>query len=142
MKLSEETIEAFHDSLSRCQASRDFIARFYDKFVGSHPAVAAKFAGVNMRKQAAVLHASLHMVVLASQNNEAAELYLSKIAEKHARSRLDIAPELYDFWLESLMETVAESDPHYSAAIERAWRDILASGIAFMRSRYDAAGPA
>ena len=142
MGLGEETFEAFHASLRRCQASPDFIARFYDKFVSAHPAVAAKFAGVDMRKQAVVLHASLHMVALASHGNETAELYLSAVAKKHSRAELDIPSELYDLWLESLMKAVADSDPHFSAAIERAWREILASGIAFMRSRYAPADPA
>ena len=141
MAFDEDTIEVFHDSFRRCQNSPAFVARFYDRFISANPEVAAKFAGVEMRKQRKVLQASLLMVMLACQGNDAAQQYLGSIAARHARTQLDIRPDLYDLWLECLIETVAEMDPRFSDAVEQAWRQVMAHGISYMKSRYDTTAP-
>jgi hemoglobin-like flavoprotein len=139
--VDEDTLDTFHGSFRRCQASAGFFPLFYEKFIGAHPEVAEKFVGVDMRKQYFVLQASLHMVALSSHDNQAAQLYLAKVAERHSQRQLNIAPGLYDVWLNCLIAAVAEVDPRYSPAVERAWREVLSAGIAFMQSRYAAAAP-
>ena len=61
---------------------------------------------------------------------------LPRLAELHSRSQLDIRPELYDQWLDCLVEAAGRHDPSFSPGVERAWRETLAVGIALMRSRY------
>jgi hypothetical protein len=61
---------------------------------------------------------------------------LSKMAERHSRRGLNIEPRFYAPFIESLIASVAECDPEYSPAVERAWREAIAPGVAYMQSRY------
>ena len=53
-----------------------------------------------------------------------------------AERDLDIKPELYDLWLDRLVQAVGEFDPMFDPEIEAAWRRLLQPGIEFMKSRY------
>lgn len=90
-----------------------------------------------MHHQKMMLHASLYMIMLAAQNNDAAFVYLERVAKRHSKSALDIKPELYDIWLETLIETVSEIDTIFNANVENAWREVMNYGIAYMKSQYD-----
>lgn len=50
--------------------------------------------------------------------------------------KLDIHPELYDLWLECLIETVAEFDDGFRDEVELAWRLVLSPGIVYMKFKY------
>ena len=88
-----------------------------------------------MENQKMMLHASLYMIMLGSNSNEAAAIYLDKVAKRHCD--LNIPLELYDLWLEKLIETVSEVDEIYNEEIESAWREVLTFGINYMKSKYD-----
>ena len=62
---------------------------------------------------------------------------LSYVAALHSRSQKNIEPWLYDFWIDSLLDTVREHDPDYNVDVELAWRLALAAGVAYMKFRYD-----
>jgi len=55
---------------------------------------------------------------------------------RHSRRDLDIPPALYAPFIESLIATVQRNDPEFSSAVERAWRETLAPGVAYMQARY------
>ena len=61
---------------------------------------------------------------------------LTRVAERHSRRDLDIPPALYGPFLESLIATVGRCDPEFSSAVERAWRETVAPGMAYMRAKY------
>jgi hemoglobin-like flavoprotein len=109
---------------------------FYEQFLASSELVRAKFNGTDMAKQKRHLMASLHMMILASSGDDAAELYLSRIAKDHSKDNLDIKPEMYSLWLESLLLAVKETDPEWNEEIEAAWGAIMSYGIEFMKNHY------
>lgn len=76
------------------------------------------------------------MMVLVSVGGIAGDLYLEYIAKRHNRHNLNIEPELYDLWLEALIDTVRECDDQFDAEVEQAWRSILDYGIEYMTSHY------
>ncbi|MDA0667679.1 MAG: hypothetical protein O3A95_06765 [Planctomycetota bacterium] len=84
-----------------------------------------------------MLQASMQMVMLASQPGIDPGLYLSRMAERHSRKDLDIPPQLYEYWLEALLQTVEEKDPEYTAEVREVWNLIMESGIQYMCSRYE-----
>ena len=135
----QHLIEQFHDSLQRCQQNAEFFQHFYRRFWQADPQIPQLFAGVHMRQQELMLQASLHMVMLASQNNVAATVYLQHIAEKH--QQFAIPAYLYDVWLECLMQTVAETDPKYSDEVATAWQAVMSNGVNYMK-RHAASGAA
>jgi hemoglobin-like flavoprotein len=132
------SIETFLASLKRCLAEPGFMERFYERFVGSSEAVREKFRGTDMARQARVLADSLYVVANAVQGSDhsAARGDLPGIAERHDRSHMDIAPELYDLWVDTLVATARDTDPRFGPAAEQAWRETLEFGARYMRERY------
>jgi hemoglobin-like flavoprotein len=137
MLFDKEILSTFDESLKRSQADSRFLNLFYQNFVFSNPAVREKFANTDMQNQKMMLHASLHMIMLATQNNKAATAYLDQVALQHSKSVLDIGADLYNDWLEALITTVNVIDPEYTKEIETAWRIVMNYGIEYMKSKYD-----
>jgi len=134
--MSEEELELFHDSLSRCSSTPRFLERFYELFLASSPEVRDKFRQTDFPKQRRVLKASLYMMMLAAEGRPEGRDHLERIAVRHGRGGLDIRPPLYDLWLMSLLQAARECDPSWSAETERVWRQVMEEGIAFMKARY------
>jgi hemoglobin-like flavoprotein len=135
-KLASNEIALFNDSLERCTARHDFLDRFYQRFSASSQEVAEKFRNTDFNTQKKLLKTSLYMIMLAAMGKPEAQEHLERIAQVHSRNGRGIRPELYDLWLNSLIGTVRDFDPGLNADTECAWRSMMASGIAFMKSRY------
>lgn len=133
--MDETDIELFNDSLERCSSRSDFLRRFYSLFLASSDMVAKKFEHTDLKKQARMLKISLYIMMLTSGESER-EAQLERLARRHSRAELDIKPELYDLWLDRLLQAVGEADPKFDAPTEAAWRRVLQPGIDFMKSRY------
>lgn len=132
-----KALERFDDSLRRCTADKQFFDRFYTRFLASSPRVREKFANTDFVRQKRALRASLHLILMAAQDPEkGAEFYLAEVATRHSSAQLDVGAELYDLWLDSLLETVRETDPEFSPEVEQAWEDAMAIGIRFLCARY------
>ena len=133
--MHERDVELFNDSIERCSCSPDFLRRFYTLFLASSDTVAKKFEHTDLRKQARVLKTSLYIMMSASGGPERT-VHLERIAKLHSRAELDIKPELYDLWLDRLVQAVKEFDPMFDPQTETAWRRALQPGIEFMKSKY------
>lgn len=130
------TIELFNDSLERCNLTQGFFERFYAIFTGASEEVTEKFKHTDFTKQRRALKLSLFLLMMAAQGKPEGNAHLQRIATEHDREHMNIGPHLYDIWLSALLRTVAELDPEYNEEVAQAWRDMLAYGIEFMRSRY------
>ena len=133
--MHERDIELFNDSIERCSRRPDFLRRFYALFLASSDTVAKKFEHTDLRKQARMLKTSLYIMMLAGGGSER-DVHLERLAKLHSRAELDIKPELYDLWLDRLVQAVKEFDPMFDLEIETAWRRVLQPGIEFMKSGY------
>jgi len=133
--MNERDVELFNDSIERCSCRPEFLRRFYTLFLASSDTVAKKFKRTDLRKQARLLKTSLYIMMLASGESERI-VHLKRLAKLHSRAELDIKPELYDLWLDRLVQAVKEFDPLFDAETESAWRRMLQPGIEFMKSRY------
>lgn len=72
-------------------------------------------------------------IFYATQN---ANDYLEAIAARHSHHDLGIGNELYDIWLDALVDTVKEFDPQFNNDIALSWRIILSPGITYMKYRH------
>lgn len=135
---AQAQIDAFRASLNRCLAEPEFLRHFYEIFVESSPEVREKFKNTDFPRQTRVLADSLYMMAVAAQLERNAEAWaeMDRLARRHDRTGLDIRPGLYDLWLDCLLRAVARHDPEYSREIETAWRETLAVGIEYLRSRH------
>jgi len=130
----------FLDSLYRVSGEprdmRNFVGRFYEIFLGRSPEIAARFADTDMERQHEMLAQSLHEMVEFSTSRVASER-LRRVALRHSRRERDVPTELYEVWLDSLIEAVREQDPLFTPEIELAWRVVLSPGIEYMKFRYE-----
>ncbi len=133
-------LELFLDSLYRVwvdpKQQRHFLTRFYETFTARSPRIADHFAGTDMARQKEMLAQSIHEMVEFSTTRVASER-LRQVAIRHNRRERDVAPELYEAWLDSLVATAREFDSGFDDELELAWRVVLAPGIAYMKFRYD-----
>jgi len=134
--MAERDIELFNDSLERCTGRPGFLDRFYELFMASSEEVAAKFKHTDFRKQKKALRVSLYKMMLVREGNAGADADLERLAHLHSRRQLDVRPELYELWLDRLIQAVREFDPVFSGETEKAWRNVMRPGIEFMKARY------
>jgi hemoglobin-like flavoprotein len=135
--MDSDVIRTFDESLQRCNTSPRFLERFYNRFLASSPKVREKFAHTDFVRQRRVLRASFYLIVLAAEDeDEGPQRYLDQLARRHSIKDLDIGSELYDLWLDALLETVRESDPEFGPQVEDAWERMMAVGIRYLCSRY------
>ncbi|HVW00537.1 MAG TPA: globin [Planctomycetaceae bacterium] len=133
---TEAVADLFNSSLERCLRTPGFLDQFYELFLASSDEVAEKFKHTDFARQRKILKGSLYMLMLASFGVPEARQHLDRLAELHSRRQIDIRPELYDLWLECMLETVEAFDPRFDEPTAEAWRRVLAYGIDIMKSRY------
>lgn len=134
--MDAQDAELFNDSLGRCLRTPEFLNRFYELFLASSDEVTRKFAHTDFRVQVRMLKGSLYLMMLASSGSSEMLSDLERVAKLHSRTEMDIRPELYDLWLDCLVQAVQQFDPLFDEGVERVWRLGLEPGIAFMKSRY------
>ena len=127
--MDDSVIQLVKQSYGRALADKSLMKRFYENFVSSHPAVAVKFAGVDLERQQDVLKMSLSMAIVFPQNNIVAKRAMDKVQLSHGGDGLGIEAELYTHWLESLVSTIEECDPAFTPELERNWRAVLGCAI-------------
>ena len=141
--VAPETVLIAEESYRRCGQDQFFPA-FYQRLLASHPSIAPRFAKTDFEKQHKLLQHGLGLLLIFAKREN--PTMLDRIAVRHGPSDLNINPELYPFFVDSLLATVKQFDPQYNAGVEDAWRQALAPGIAFLAARYHArprsAGPA
>lgn len=123
-------------SYSRCLRSPDFLARFYELLLESDPAVPPLFEKTEFPRQYRLLQHALGL--LLSYGNRPDDMLLERLAAKHSKQSIDVAPPMYALFVDSLLATIREFDERCDGSVEAAWREALRPGVDFMKSRYDA----
>src|SRR3972149_2573266 len=120
--MTESGLAVVDGSLQRCPARADSLALCYEKFLAASPLVREKFAQTDFVHQKRALRASLELMLLAAEDEtHGPKRYLKDLARRHGSKGLNIGAELYDLWLDCLLETVAATDPEHSPAVREAW---------------------
>jgi hemoglobin-like flavoprotein len=136
--VDDKILDQVGDSLRRCNNDPGFLDRFYDRFLSSSPKVREKFVGTDFSRQKRMLQASLQLLLVAAQDDgKRPTPYLDEVAARHSASQMAIGAELYDLWLDALLDTVGETDPDWSPALAEAWERVMTFGIAHLVSRYN-----
>ncbi len=94
------------------------------------------FAHVDMQRQNGLIRRGVeHLIDFALGSEESAE-ELRRVAGTHGRQELNVAPELYALWIDTLMDTVRMHDPQANDDVEAAWRVVLRGGIDLIIAGY------
>ncbi len=123
-------------SFGRCCLSAGFFDDFYDKFLQSSPRVRDKFKSTDMVKQKSLLREGITFMIMFYDGSGVAASKVNRLAASHSRGQLNIEPELYRFWLDALMKSVAQHDSKFTPQLEKVWRTVMGKGIAAISGGY------
>ncbi len=124
--------QIFNDSYMRIlDDSESFFDVFYKNFYHGSKAINITFKGMNIEAKKQMLEESMTSLIFFF-TTKSVDKYLAKTAKIH-RDQHKISTEMYDHWVDSLIETLAIQDKKFNSSIELAWRIILAPGIEFMK---------
>ena len=129
--MSQMQVQLAEASYHRCAESAAFYTSFYRHLLASDPRIPPMFASTEFERQHRLLkHALGLLIIFAKRANPA---LLDRIADRHLE--VGVGDELYPFFVESLVRTVAELDPEYTPQVGEAWRVAMEPGLEYMRSR-------
>ena len=123
-------------SFARCEENGDFAETFYSVFLNSSPEITPHFAQTDFERQHRVLRDSVHMMVSRDVADPEFRSLLSRLGAAHGRDGRDVQPKLYEFWLDSICDTVRKLDPDWSNELERKWRVRLRAGMQVIMAAY------
>jgi len=121
-------------SYGRCCASSSFFDAFYENFLSSSPAIRERFVSTDMTAQKHLLRAGILNLVLYARGMSDSKL--RALGQSHSRMALNVKPELYDLWLDSLLRAIKEHDRDATDEDLVAWREVLSKGISLIKSFY------
>ncbi len=124
-------------SFKRCEETGDFADTFYGIFLDTSPEVAGMFERTDFDKQRKLLRGTVFMMVSRDVNEPKAVEALERIGHSHSKANLDVRPELYELWLDSLCATVKKLDPNWTDELEADWREQMSPGISLITSLYE-----
>jgi len=123
-------------SFGRCLTNEQFFDRFYEIFVASHPDIRPMFAKTDMSRQKGLLRHGLMSALMYAESDLMAKACIDRIRESHGRSRLNIRPELYQYWLAGIVKAVSECDPEFTPGLGRLWHEALLPAVERIQSGY------
>jgi len=133
----EAIFDASYERVKKHHAGKEaFFHAFYERFIQADPRVAQHFQHTDMERQQKMLEKSFYRLLVFYATNSTDD-YLEEVAIRHSKLVLNIDKDLYDIWLDCLIETLKDYDPEYSDQVELSWRLLLATGITYMKFKYD-----
>ncbi|WP_188151775.1 globin [Teredinibacter waterburyi] len=122
----------FNDSFERniTDNYQHFFSAFYRCFESKSPVVSKMFAQTSETKRYEMLEDSLLILMDYSSTRVASE-DLIELARYH--SKLGVPADLFTLWLDALIESLRQLDPHFNDEYALAWRMVLEPGVSFMK---------
>lgn len=134
--MSDEYFD-LQQSYGRCLRHKQFIERFYEIFMASSPRVTEMFAKTDFQKQRLALRRGISVAIFHAAGSGVVKRTIDQMADVHAcRGRAPVPPELYPFWVESLIKVVEEFDPEVGPRLLDRWREGMASVVETFTQRY------
>jgi len=132
-----EGLAEVKQSYGRVCLNPKFLDRFYDIFLASDPRIKPLFAKTDFKKQKDALRNGLAMLLAHLDGKPAGTMTVNRIAHTHNKKNMNINPNLYQFWIDSLVKTVKEFDPQFTPDLERSWQKCLRVGADAIASQWD-----
>jgi hemoglobin-like flavoprotein len=125
------------NSYGRCLRNARFIERFYEILMDSHPAMRPAFARTDMGQQRRALRREISYAILYGGGYDLVRGTVESVAEMHSRKgRAPVPPNLYPYWLDSLIQAIRENDPRITPELEARWRQAISPLIETFTQRY------
>jgi hemoglobin-like flavoprotein len=125
------------ESYERCAVLGDeFFDSFYANLVDQETAIAQLFAETDMQRQNDLIEDGIRHLIAFAEGDALAEARIRDLGRSHNRHYLNVRPEFYPLWVESLMRALREHDAQFTPELETEWRTVIAPGVALMVSLY------
>jgi hemoglobin-like flavoprotein len=129
--------QAVRESYERSSQGGDFPTTFYRIFFTKSPEIPALFTHTDFTVQKRLLKAAVLILIKYTPDEaEGSRHALERIGQTHSRGQLNIRPDLYPLFVDSLCEAVKAHDPEFSADLEALWRHRVRDGIDLITSMY------
>ncbi len=135
--MSELGVEEVKRSLGRSLINGDVFTTFYDFFLRADPRIPQLFENTDWEEQKRLLRQGVNSVISFYDGSQTAKSTMDRIRYTHGRDRKNIPPDLYDFWVDSMVKAVKEHDDQFTPELEERWKEILTYGADFVRSGYE-----
>lgn len=132
----EEILEV-KNSYGRSCLNPQFFDKFYDIFLQSHPSLKPMFAKTDFKKQKELLRTGVAMLLAHVEGKTAGTMTLDRIGASHSKKNLNINPNMYQYWIDSLVKAAKECDPKFTPDIERGWQKVCRAGVDYIVAKYD-----
>jgi hemoglobin-like flavoprotein len=111
-------------SYGRCLREKNFIERFYEIFLESHSSIRPMFEKTDFQTQRMALRHGISAAISYASGSSLTKRTMDQMADVHSRTgHAPVSPDLYPYWIESLVKTVKEVDPQASPALLARWRE-------------------
>lgn len=114
-------IEDVKQSFGRCIAAGDLIERFYEIFLRSNPEIAPHFVNTDFTVQKGLLRRGINLAIMFAGDQPVGVDGINRLRTSHAKLAMDISPNLYKYWKESLIQAISEFDPKFDAQLRSSW---------------------
>jgi len=131
-----DLIQSVRESYDRCCSNGDFPATFYEIFFTKSPEIPKLFADTDFTQQKRHLRASLLLLIKYQPGDEAIRIALEKIGQTHSRGQMDIRPDFYPLFLESVCEAVKKHDSEWTPELENQWKERVKDGVELIVAMY------
>lgn len=131
-----DEIQLVEESYKRCIAQENFFPDFYRNFMGKGPVIVEKFKNTDMNHQMNALKHGLQYMIMFAEGSKIASTKVESLGLTHDRNHRDISPELYDLWMQSLLETIKTHDELYTDELGHYWRNVMSHGIQHIKGMY------
>ncbi|MEI6712237.1 MAG: ATP-binding protein [Verrucomicrobiota bacterium] len=134
----DDVVARVRKSYGRCIAKTAFLDTFYAAFLHSSPEIEKMFRKTDLKKQKELLKHGLAILFMFARNPNAtlAREKLTHIGMIHSRNRFNVKPNLYPFWISSLIDTVAIYDDQFTPKLGTEWKAALKPAIDYLISLY------
>lgn len=132
-----EEISIVKKSYGRACLNPQFFDRFYDIFLKSSPKIEPKFAKTDFEKQKQLLRTGVAMLLSHVEGKSVGTVTLNRLGKSHSKKNLDIHPNLYQLWIDSLVKAIQECDPKCTPELERGWQKVCSVGVDYIAAQYD-----
>lgn len=124
-------------SFARCAALGDeFFDSFYASLVDRETAIGQMFAETDMQRQNQLIQDGIAQLIAYAEGNATAETHIRALGRSHSRHFINVPPDFYPLWVDSLLTALREHDPKFNSQLADEWKKVIAPGIALMISMY------
>lgn len=125
-------------SFGRClRENGKFVTDFYRRLLASDERIPPMFSHTDWQKQNRLIRRGISSAITYAGSPITVKRQISEIAEIHSRQgRAPVDPGLYHHWVESLVQTVEQSDPRFSPALGDRWRQAVTPAIEIFQSAF------